>query len=481
MTESLKVKVLVRIKPLQSDSIIKVDDENNVRVPGAMPDEILVFPFDRVFPMSATQADVYAAIQSLVDQVLLGKNATVFAYGQTGAGKTHSIIGTRQDPGVLPRTVRDLLARLKAVGGCLRAGWMECYQDKLFDLRNRKASLDLYGDKNSTRVQGLSFVEIEDLDHFEKEHDAAWKSRATAATKLNLSSSRSHFVLQLHANFSTGGKTYCSKLNVCDLAGSENNKKTGNSGERMSESKAINRSLFELGRVVEALNQSSPNVSYRNSILTRLLQDALGGSACATVLACLSGDDYMETLSTLKFGAKCRSIQNTVVINETTPVQPPKDDGKRPVGAGEVQNPKRRRSPLQPSSSLEANRSDDLVESLLKCKQELQERLVVMEAKVAASEAVPPVPTISPEAQLKFIQEETEKSLIQVINTESLPGLMRLKTIGPSRASKILALREKLGEISSLNDLYVILSPAQTELLIKANMGMFLSSPTLSK
>ncbi|KAJ1550681.1 Kinesin-like protein kif22, partial [Cladochytrium tenue] len=322
---SQKVQVIVRLKPLANGVVSLVtpdpdDAAHAVRLPGTMPDEQLVFPFDAVLGERSSQADVFEAVGAgLLARAMQGRNATVFAYGQTGAGKTHTIVGKgRDDPGLLPRVVRALLDGVATADdtgrGSVAAAWLECYQDKLYDLRNRKSALELYGDRNCTKVQGLSFLDIKDFDHFQREHDAAWKARATAATRLNVNSSRSHFVLQLNAIFTRDGKVYTPKLNICDLAGSENNKRTGNSGERMNESKAINRSLFELGRVVEALNRGQANVSYRNSVLTRLLQDALGGSAYAAVLACLSGDDLAETLSTLKFGAKCRTIQNTVVV-----------------------------------------------------------------------------------------------------------------------------------------------------------------------
>ncbi|KAJ3284077.1 Kinesin-like protein kif22 [Blyttiomyces sp. JEL0837] len=553
-----KVKVFIRVKPLtpiptsttstssqpQPQTIITVNNPpppnpHTLKIPGTTPDEQLVFPFDHIFDTTSTQSEIYTQIKMiLVDEVLRGRNATVFAYGQTGAGKTHSIVGTKMDPGILPRIVKDVLERLKGlvdnsagsagkqngnvgdhenfgnvVSATLKAGWMECYQEKLYDLRDKcRKTLELFGDRMSTRVQGLSTVEITDYEQFSKEHDSAWKARATAATKLNMNSSRSHFVLQLSIEITrTGGKTLKSKLNICDLAGSENNKRTGNQGERMNESRAINKSLFELGRVVEALNQGQSNVIYRNSSLTRLLQDALGGSAVAVVLACLSGDDYMETLSTLKFGAKCRSIQNTVIVNETVAPPPPPPPPPQPApparssmdgkiggcGGGNKENlgvGDRKRSSLDSLGVGSGSGSDvggigggakrvkvgegvmkraESVEDLrlseaLRSTQEMQQRLEQMKSKLQAAESINQSHLLQQQQQQQQLQQQstsatttttipneseslkakTEAFLLTELNSGNLNRIKALNTIGPVRAKKILGLWESLREKS---------------------------------
>ena len=145
------------------------------------------------------------------------------------------------------------------------------------------------------------------------------KQRSTAATKINESSSRSHFILQIalettHAD----GRRYSSKINLIDLAGSEDNKRTGNVGVRMTESGAINKSLFVLGQVVEALNKNLPRIPYRDSKITRFLQDSLGGKAIGIMIACCAPEEehYLDTYNTLNFAAKSSLVRNVSVVNE---------------------------------------------------------------------------------------------------------------------------------------------------------------------
>jgi kinesin family protein 22 len=144
------------------------------------------------------------------------------------------------------------------------------------------------------------------------------KQRSTAATNLNESSSRSHFILQISIVIEREGKRFSSKINLIDLAGSEDNKRTGNTGIRMAESGAINKSLFVLGQVVEALNKNHPRIPYRDSKITRILQDSLGGTAIGVMIACISPEEenYLDTFNTLNFASKSSLIKNVAVINE---------------------------------------------------------------------------------------------------------------------------------------------------------------------
>lgn len=144
------------------------------------------------------------------------------------------------------------------------------------------------------------------------------KQRSTAATNLNESSSRSHFILQISVIIEKDGKRFSSKINLIDLAGSEDNKRTGNTGLRMAESGAINKSLFVLGKVVEALNKNHSRIPYRDSKITRLLQDSLGGRAIGVMIACISPEEenYLDTYNTLTFASKSLLINNVAVINE---------------------------------------------------------------------------------------------------------------------------------------------------------------------
>ncbi|KAJ3088513.1 Kinesin-like protein kif22 [Quaeritorhiza haematococci] len=233
----------------------------------------------------------------------VGHNATVFAYGQTGSGKTHTINGTRENPGIIPRTIKYLLAQihedptLADAKVTINVSYLEIYNEKIFDLlcseRIPSQGLDLRETAEKTIVvAGLSKVEIKTVSEFEKHHEIAIKHRSTASTKLNEHSSRSHFVMQIMVETSRGNRTLHGKLHLIDLAGSEDNKRTGNVGTRLVESGAINKSLFVLGQVVEAVNRNLSRVPYRDSKITRFLQDSLGGTALGMC------------------------IRNTVVVNE---------------------------------------------------------------------------------------------------------------------------------------------------------------------
>ncbi|KAJ3109084.1 Kinesin-like protein kif22 [Phlyctochytrium planicorne] len=395
-----------------------------------------------------------------------------------------TVIGTNSNPGLVPRLVRSLLAKVKAVGGTLTAGWVECYQEKLFDLRDRKANLDLMEDRNHNIViKGLSATEFSDYSQFQKEHEAAWQSRMTAATKLNEFSSRSHFVLQLCIQIKQKDRVLHSKLYVCDLAGSEDNKRTGNVGERMKESGMINKSLFCLGQVVEALNKSSLRIPYRDSKLTRLLQDALGGSAVAVVkslslepkltqlvkvLACLAGNDYLETLNTLQFAAKCASIQNQVVVNETR-IPSPKMiaplANKRSSLEHDKENllKKARRERIS-----DPPQSSGLISPMLRGKgilaEDIQRRLEKVENRLLGGDFNLPNKT--------DLKKDSETKLLELFNTGTKSELLKLRQVGEVRAKQILAAREELGVIKSISDLKTHINKSTLEAIWRANIDI---------
>ena len=168
-------------------------------------------------------------------------------------------------------------------------------------------------------MTGCTAVNISSLDDFKRQLQSSLKNRSTAATHLNQASSRSHFILQLQLSIFGGEKgTLTSKIHLIDLAGSEDNKRTNNSGARMNESCAINKSLFVLGQVVEALNKKLPRVPYRDSKITRFLQDSLGGSAQTILISCISpiSADLFDSYNTLNFATKSSLIKNVVSVNE---------------------------------------------------------------------------------------------------------------------------------------------------------------------
>ena len=268
---------------------------------------------------------VFEQVKPIIMKIFEGHNATLFAYGQTGSGKTHTINGSQEAPGIIQRSIKALLSHIHSTGieATVRASYLEIYNDKIYDLLtgNRDKCLDLRETANKQIVvAGLTNVRIASVNEFIRNHDIALANRSTAATNLNEASSRSHFIMQISVDISTasGSKTITSKLNLIDLAGSEDNKRTGNVGARMVESGAINKSLFVLGQVVEALNKSQQRAPYRDSKITRFLQDSLGGSSLGLIIACCSPGQthFIDTYNTLNFATKSSLIKNSVMKNE---------------------------------------------------------------------------------------------------------------------------------------------------------------------
>lgn len=251
------------------------------------------FSFDRVFDGRSKQRDVFEYVAApMVSEVLRGYNATVFAYGQTGAGKTYTMQGSdlldHDQAGIIPRTAKKLYEEIgKDVGNVVevRASFVEIYMEKIRDL------LDDSGHKNNLQVRedilkGIYIADVIELLAPRAEDlldimARGSKNRAVAATGMNEGSSRSHSVFTINVvkrdrstNIAISGK-----LVLVDLAGSETNKKTGTTGQQLKEATMINKSLSALGNVINALTEASHkavHIPYRDSKLTRVLQDSLG-------------------------------------------------------------------------------------------------------------------------------------------------------------------------------------------------------------
>jgi kinesin family protein 5 len=264
------------------------------------------FTFDRVFDTDATQSEVYQHVAGdLVKQCLDGYYCTCFAYGQTGAGKTHSMMGSRTDEeqaGIIPRIVADIFNRIGAADGneefTVRVSYVEIYLERIrdllatgsgttsggFDSQNLKIRHDKKG--RGLFIEGVSEFYLsgaEEMLRLVLRGDAA---RATASTNMNATSSRSHsiFIISVGQKNVVSGASKEGKLFVCDLAGSEMVKKTAAAGTTLREAQQINKSLSALGNVIKALTEESAHVPYRDSALTRLLSEALGGNSKTSLL-----------------------------------------------------------------------------------------------------------------------------------------------------------------------------------------------------
>eukprot|EP01083_Nonionella_stella_P150579 479905_1 len=287
------------------------------------------FNFDRVFDIDSDQATVFDyTARPLVESVLDGYNCTVFAYGQTGSGKTYSMsgdLGTAELRGIVPRIVEMIFSGIAQADEhmefTVKVSYVEIYLEKLRDLlRPSSKNLRIREKKTGIYIEGVQEVyvgsEEEVLDLMER----GSASRAIASTKMNLESSRSHSVFMLtvsQMDARTSSKK-SAKLMLVDLAGSEKIRKTEAKGQTLEEAKMINQSLSALGNVINALSERRQHVPYRNSKLTRLLSDSIGGNSKTTLVVTCSPSNFNaeETLGTLRFGQRAKTIKNKPVVNQ---------------------------------------------------------------------------------------------------------------------------------------------------------------------
>uniref|UniRef100_A0A8C1QEX8 Kinesin family member 13Ba n=1 Tax=Cyprinus carpio TaxID=7962 RepID=A0A8C1QEX8_CYPCA len=277
--------------------------------------------------------------ESLLHNAFQGYNACIFAYGQTGSGKSYTMMGSVDQPGLIPRLCSSLFERTvqhqrEGESFTVEVSYMEIYNEKVRDL------LDPKGSRQALRVRehkvlgpyvdGLSRLAVEGYKDIESLMSEGNKSRTVAATNMNEESSRSHAVFKIILTHTlkdlqsgTSGEKV-SKLSLVDLAGSERAAKTGAAGERLKEGSNINKSLTTLGLVISALADQGAGknknkfVPYRDSVLTWLLKDSLGGNSRTAMVATISpaADNYDETLSTLRYADRAKSIVNHAVVNE---------------------------------------------------------------------------------------------------------------------------------------------------------------------
>ena len=274
------------------------------------------YTFDRIFPPASDQASVYSyTMEPLVEAVLDGYNATVLAYGQTGSGKTHTILGESGDrEGLVGRTVTNILADTRV--STVTMSVLQIYQDALFDLMSDTPGdiLIMRQGYDGIKVDDLLEVPIASVPDMYQMMKKCLKNRAVGGTQLNEVSSRSHMIVTLNVRTGNG----VAKLNLVDLAGSERLHDSKAEGVRLQETCAINSSLFALVAVVESLSSGKPFVPYRNSKLTWILSDSIGGNSLTTILATVSPSQQFarETKSTLKFAHSCKKIEHLVVKNK---------------------------------------------------------------------------------------------------------------------------------------------------------------------
>ncbi|OAD60456.1 hypothetical protein WN48_05428, partial [Eufriesea mexicana] len=345
------IQVFVRVRPInnseqnnKSTDILEIVNDNEIIIHEHSQDKFSrKFKFNNIFGPSSKQIDVYNIVVSpLLEQVLAGYNCTVFAYGQTGTGKTFTMEGINNyanlhwhsdsSAGMIPRSLSHLFDKLELLEVqeyTIKVSFLELYNEDLFDLlspSNDSSKIRLYEDvskKGAIIIHGLEEVTIHNTNEVYKILKKGSEKRQTAATLMNTQSSRSHaiFSITVHIkeNVIDGEEILkTGKLNLVDLAGSENVGKSGAVDRRAREAGNINQSLLTLGRVITALVERAPHIPYRESKLTRLLQESLGGRTKTSIIATISpaSINLEETLSTLDYAHRAKNITNRPEINQ---------------------------------------------------------------------------------------------------------------------------------------------------------------------
>ncbi|KAI3511604.1 hypothetical protein L1887_18759 [Cichorium endivia] len=342
------VKVIVRMRPLskteEGETIVQKTSGDSLSILGQQ------FTFDHVADTTATQIDIFQLVGApLVENCLAGFNSSIFAYGQTGSGKTFTIWGptnammeenlSNDEQGLTPRVFERLFSRIneeqdkhadkQLIYQC-RCSFLEIYNEQITDLLNpSQKNLHLREDtKTGVYVENLTESTICNMDDVAQLLKKGLSNRRTGATSINIESSRSHsvFTCVVESRCKSMDGLSCfktSRMNLVDLAGSERQKSTGAAGERLKEAGNINRSLSQLGNLINILAEVSQtgkqrHIPYRDSKLTFLLQESLGGNAKLAMICAISPSESCrsETYSTLRFAQRAKAIKNKAVVNE---------------------------------------------------------------------------------------------------------------------------------------------------------------------
>ncbi|XP_050299180.1 chromosome-associated kinesin KIF4-like [Anthonomus grandis grandis] len=340
MSDPSSVKVAVRVRPLVPTEIEKgckeiiesIEENNQVWIKNCDK----AFTFNYVMGPTAPDDVLYSkCVRPLIKQIYEGFNVTIFAYGQTGSGKTYSM-GTAYNGeghmGVIPLAVAEIFDYVRDqfnVDFSITVSFIELYREVLYDLLSNKprdqSVLDIREDLvKGTYIPNLTEIPVSSAQEVLNILAKGSQGRAVASTNMNQQSSRSHsiFTVSLDMQHKTDkNQSKTAKLHLVDLAGSERPKKTGAQGTTFKEGVDINKGLFVLGNVISALGdekQQNGFIPYRDSNLTRLLKDSLGGNSLTLMVACVSPADYNldETVSTLRYADRARKIKNKPIINQ---------------------------------------------------------------------------------------------------------------------------------------------------------------------
>ncbi|CAD8115230.1 unnamed protein product [Paramecium primaurelia] len=319
-----KVKVYCRVRPSNNldklkDCELQFIDEQHISL------KQKIFNFDICFNQQSTQKDVYEEIQQSLQAIFHGYNLCIFAYGQTGSGKTYTMFGTQQQPGVIPNLIEDIYTYIKKnnLDCSIIVSSLEIYKENIIDLLNDQQSsqtLELKENVNGqVFVQNLTNIKVQSMYELMNLIEFASSKRRQSLTEMNDCSSRSHMCTQLVIetfNKSIQQK-FISRVNLIDLAGSERCNKSRLKQNQLEEAKYINKSLSALNDVMIALSTKSNFIPYRNSKLTYLMRDSLGGNSKTIMIINISPSfiNLDESMSSLQYGQKVKQIINQPIKN----------------------------------------------------------------------------------------------------------------------------------------------------------------------
>lgn len=335
------VQVVLRCRPMSKEellsgcvSVVKVNKLSNTveiyNTKHCKQDYCKVYTFDAAYDFSCTNQYIFdQSVQNLIRAILSGFNGTIFAYGQSGAGKTHTMEGEANDKGIVIRTfeeIFDIISKSCKTQYLVRASYLEIYRDNIRDLlctSNTKCELR-ESKELGVYVKNISSFVCKNIKQIKTLIDSGNQNRSTGSTDMNKRSSRSHAIVTITVEMGqtedqTKSPVRVGKLNLVDLAGSERQSKTNAEGKRLKEASRINLSLTALGNVISALADNKGHfVPYRDSKLTRLLRNSLGGNSKTLMIANIgpANCNYDESLNTLRYASRARNIKNKPSINE---------------------------------------------------------------------------------------------------------------------------------------------------------------------
>ncbi|XP_068167604.1 uncharacterized protein si:dkey-96l17.6 [Antennarius striatus] len=340
-----KIRVFCRIRPVsrkefaQGEAVVveKVDDYSvTVETPRGQRE----FQFDKVFSAEASQDDLFHDTSRLIQSSIDGYNVCIFSYGQTGSGKTFTMVGDKEQkaPGIMPRSFKAMFDIIQEnttkFDFKVSAYMLELYNDRLQDLfvglageshsqpqsHGQARRVEIKRNRNGlVFAQGAETKEASSAQELYALFQKACTNRHISCTKMNVESSRSHLIvgIMVETRSLTNGSVSTGKLSLVDLAGSERAAKTGAKDDQLKEANSINKSLSALGDVISALSAELPHVPYRNSKLTQVMQDSLGGNAKTIMIVNVSPchGNLDETLTSLNYATRVKAITNNVQRN----------------------------------------------------------------------------------------------------------------------------------------------------------------------